>query len=107
MRAAGVQRPTQRAKISRSDYDPRQMHHTDVADSQGSFLTKTIFPDPAAAVNGLYLGPYGNNASLMQPVTATGRSIILEGGIANGTPGVQQSLIVNRGAFQFGTGLGY
>ena len=83
------------------------VRYTDVADSQGSFLTKTIFPDPAAAVNGLYLGPYGNNASLMQPVTATGRSIILEGGIANGTPGVQQSLIVNRGAFQFGTGLGY
>ena len=83
------------------------VRYTDVADSQGNFLTKTIFPDPTTAVNDLYLGPYGNNASLMQPVTATGRSIILEGGIANGAPGVQQSLIVNRGAFQFGTGLGY
>ncbi|MEI7038076.1 hypothetical protein [Fulvimonas yonginensis] len=83
------------------------LRYTDVADSKGSFLTKTQFANPADAVEGLYLGPYGNGATLMQPVTSTGRSIVLEGGVANGAPGVQQTVIVNRGAFQIGSGTGY
>ena len=81
--------------------------YTDTANSTGSFLTKTQFTNPAAAVDGLYLGPYGNTASLAQPVTSVGRSIVLEGGIANGGAGIQQSLVINRNAFQFGTGVRY
>ena len=83
------------------------LRYTDIADSKGSFLTKTIFPSPAAAVDGLYLGPYGNNASLMQPVTSSSRNIMFEGGVANGGAGVQQSPIINRGAFHIGRSVGY
>jgi RHS repeat-associated protein len=81
------------------------LRYTDVATSKGSFLTKSVFGSPAEAVEGLYLKPYGNSASLLQDVSASGRSIILEGGVANGS--AQQSLIVNRNAFQFGTGTGF
>ena len=81
------------------------LRYTDVATSKGSFLTKSVFGSPVEAVEGLYLKPYGNSASLLQDVTASGRSIILEGGVANGS--AQQSLIVNRNAFQFGTGTGF
>lgn len=81
--------------------------YTDVADSEGNFLTQTQFSNPPEAVDGLYLAPYGNGASLMQPVTALTQSPVLEGGILNGAPGVQQTLIVNRSAFHFGTGVGY
>lgn len=83
------------------------LRYTDVANSKGSFLTNTMFSNPASAVDGLYLAPYGNGASLLQPVSASGRSIILEGGIANGGRGVTQSLIIDRGAFTFGTGAGF
>jgi hypothetical protein len=83
------------------------LRYTDVASSRGSFLTTTQFASPAEAVEGLYLGPYGNNASLVQPVTASGRNIVLEGGIQNGGVGVRQTLIIDRGAFQFGEGRGY
>jgi hypothetical protein len=55
----------------------------------------------------LNLAPWGNNASLVQQVTATGRSIVLEGGVANGTTGVKQTILVNKSAFNFGTGTGY
>lgn len=83
------------------------LRYTDVASSRGSFLTTTQFASPSEAVEGLYLGPYGNNASLVQPITASGRSIVLEGGIQNGGVGVRQTLIIDRGAFQFGEGRGY
>ena len=83
------------------------LRYTDVASSRGSFLTNTQFASPLEAVQGLYLGPYGNNASLVQSVTASGRSIVLEGGILNGGAGVRQSLIIDRKAFQFGEGRGY
>ena len=92
-------------QISRTTSD--FLRYTDAAKSTGSFVTKTPFANPAAAIDGLYLGPYGNGASLMQLVTSTARSIVLEGGVANGGAGVRQSVIVNRGAFQFGTGVGY
>ncbi|HLO65321.1 MAG TPA: filamentous hemagglutinin N-terminal domain-containing protein [Azonexus sp.] len=93
------------ARLVRSGED--FVRYTDVATSKGSFLTKTIFDNPPAAIDGLYLAPYGNGASLMQPVTSTGRSIVLEGAVANGKVGVRQSVIVNRDAFYFGTGKGY
>ncbi len=83
------------------------LRYTDVANSKGSFLTNVRFSNSASAVDGLYLGPYGNGASLLQPVSASGRSIILEGRIANGGRGVTQSLIIDRGAFTFGTGAGF
>lgn len=44
---------------------------------------------------------------ILQSVTSTGRSILLEGGVANGSARVRQSLIVNRDSFQFGVGIGY
>lgn len=81
--------------------------YIDAAVSRGSFVTSSQFATPSEAVNGLYLGPYGNNASLVQPVTASGRSIVIEGGIKNGGIGVRQSLIIDRKAFQFGEGRGY
>jgi|GEM_PF-3856938 len=83
------------------------LRYTDVANSRGSFLTNTRFSNPGAAVDGLYLRPYGNSASLLQPVSASGRSIILEGGILNGGRGVSQSLILDRNAFIFGTGFSF
>jgi len=93
------------ARLVRSGEDFSR--YTDVPQSTGSFLTKTQFANPAAAVDGLYLGPYGNGATLVQSVSSTGRSIVLEGGVANGGAGIRQTLVVNRGAFQFGTGVRY
>ena len=61
------------------------LRYTDVANSKGSFLTKAVFESPKDAVKGLYLKPYGNRASLVQVVVSSKRSIVLEGGIANGT----------------------
>jgi hypothetical protein len=81
--------------------------YTDAPESTGSFLTKTQFANPPAAVDGLYLGPYGNNATFVQSVGSTGRSIVLEGNIANGGVGIRQSVVVNRDTFQFGTGVRY
>ena len=83
------------------------LRYTDVAGSRGSFLTTTRFGSSAEAVEGLYLKPYGNTASLVQPVTASGRSIVLEGAIKNGASGVRQTLIIDRNAFEFGIGQGY
>ncbi len=81
--------------------------YTDVANSKGSFLTKSPFATPAEASDGLYLGPYGNTASLRQTVTVAQSTQVIEGGVANGRPGIRQSLIVNRNDFQFGPGVGY
>ena len=72
--------------------------------SKGSFLTKSTFSTPSEAVDALNLGPFGNPATFRQPVTSSGRSIVLEGGIRGGQPGVRQTLIINRGRFEIGTG---
>ncbi len=40
------------------------LRYTDRATSTGNFLTKKQFDAPSSAVDGLYLRPYGNNASL-------------------------------------------
>lgn len=95
--------------ITTRTVDPGEsfLRYTDSANSTGSFLTTTQFANPSAAVDGLYLAPYGNGASLVQPVTSIASSPVLEGGILNGAPGVQQTVIANRGAFYFGTGVGY
>jgi hypothetical protein len=93
------------ARLVRSGED--FFRYTDVPQSTGSFLTKTQFANPTSAVEGLYLGPYGNSATFVQSVGSTGRSIVLEGGVANGGAGVKQTLVVNRGVFQYGTGVRY
>jgi hypothetical protein len=81
--------------------------YSDVANSKGSFLTKSTFSTPEEAADGLYLGPYGNAATLRQTVTATQLTQVVEGGVANGGPGVQQTLIINRNDFQFDPGAPY
>ena len=83
------------------------LRYTDYPDSAGRFLTNTEFENPAAAVEGLALGPYNNTASLVQTVTAVNPTLVLEGGIAGGGAGIQQTLIVDRSAFEFGTGVEY
>jgi hypothetical protein len=82
------------------------LRYTDSPTSGGSFLTQTQFANPAAAVDGLYLGPFGNGATYVQTVTATEKTLVLEGAIANGGNGVGQ-VVVNPKAFQFGTGVRY
>lgn len=81
------------------------LRYTDGVGSKGHFLTKSEFKTPAEAVKNLYLEPFGNRASLMQRVTASRRSIILEGEVANGS--AKQSVIVNQKAFQFEKGMNY
>jgi hypothetical protein len=84
------------------------LRYSDLPDSKGSFLTKQTFSSPADAVGSLYLGPYGNEAKLAQPVLATKASTVLEGAVAHGVPpGTIQTLIVDRTGFTFGTGVPY
>lgn len=83
------------------------LRYTGNPNSTGSFLTKTRFGSPGSAVDGLYLGPYGNPATYVQTVTSSGRSIVLEGAIKNGGAGVGQTVIHNRGEFTFGPGVGF
>lgn len=74
----------------------------------GSFLTKSIFSNPAEAVGALRLGPYGNPATYRQPVVSSGRSIVLEGVIKDGVPpGTRQTLIIDQDAFKFGAGVSF
>jgi hypothetical protein len=75
--------------------------------SMGSFLTKTLFSSPQEAIKGLALGSYSNSAVYLQTVTSTGSSLVFEGGVAGGTTGVGQTLLVNPNAFEFGTGVSY
>jgi RHS repeat-associated protein len=82
--------------------------YTGVAGSRGSFLTKVSFAQPTQAIDALNLRPWGNPANIRQTVTATGRSIILEGSIKGGVPpGVRQTVIVDREKFQFSVGEKY
>jgi RHS repeat-associated protein len=84
------------------------LRYTGATGSKGSFLTRESFGNPQEAVDSLNLRPWGNPASLRQTVTATGRSIILEGRIKGGVPpGVKQTLIVDREKFQFTVGEPY
>ncbi|WP_088281956.1 DUF6861 domain-containing protein [Ideonella sp. A 288] len=82
------------------------LRYADDPSSKGSFLTNKAFGSPKEAAEALYLGPYGNQASLVQQVTATKATTVLEGAIANGVPpGTVQTLMVDRTAFSIGTGV--
>ncbi|MGY1490797.1 hypothetical protein ACW4YW_15430, partial [Methylobacillus pratensis] len=94
------------ARLIRSGED--WSRYTDVANSKGNFLTKAQFSTPDEAVKGLYLLPeFNNNATLVQRVSSTSRSIVLEGAVKNGGNGIKQTLIIDLDKFYFGTGKGY
>ena len=77
-------------------------------DGKGSFLTQTKYANPQEAVDGLHLGPYNNPATYRQPVTATGPSTVLEGGVRNGVPpGARQTVVTGMDSFQYGEGVTY
>ena len=73
----------------------------------GRFLTRMRFSSPAAAVEGLDLGNFGNDASLVQVVTVTKPTIIFEGGITGGGEAATQFFATDISAFQFGLGVPY
>lgn len=75
--------------------------------STGNFLGKTRFSSPSEAVDALALRGFPNKATSVQPVTSTGRTIVLEGGIRGGQTGVRQTVIHNQNAFFFGPGVRY
>jgi hypothetical protein len=81
------------------------LRYTDRSGSTGNFLTKTQFPDSSTAVESLYLKPFNNNATYVQVVTSNGRTIVLEGRVANGA--AQQTLAPNKTLFNYGTGKTY
>lgn len=84
------------------------LRYTDVADSKGSFFTKSAFESQEAAAQALYLKPYGNNASLVQEVIATKSTTVLEGAVAEGVPpGTVQTLLTDRTGFAIGKGVAY
>jgi hypothetical protein len=82
----------------------QSFRYTGKGGSKGSFLVKSIFGSSEEAVSSLNLAPYGNMAELRQTVTATKRSIVLEGGIKGGASGTRQTLIIDREAFGFDFG---
>ena len=75
--------------------------------STGSFLGKTRFSSSNEAIDALALEGFPNLATSVQRVTSTGRTIVFEGGIKGGGPGVIQTVIPNQNAFFFGPGVGY
>jgi hypothetical protein len=83
------------------------LRYTGSAGSKGSFLSRTSFGNPQETVDSLNLRPWGNPATLRQTVTATGRSIVLEGRIKGGVPGVRQTLVMDRDRFHFSVGEPY
>ncbi len=83
------------------------LRYSNTATDKGSFLTTTRFSSPSAAVEGLYLAPYGNTAQYVQKVTTTQRTMVLQGGVANGGAGVNQTLMINREAFKIFKGTTY
>jgi hypothetical protein len=81
-----------------------ELTYTDVPESQGRFLTQSEFSNPADAVSGLDLRPeFGNDAPLRQSVTASDSSIVFEGAIKNSAPGVRETFVIDRSAFQYGS----
>lgn len=83
------------------------LRYTDDATSKGSFLTNMRFSTPDEAVRGLYLQPYGNNATLVQQVTNPIPRPVLSGGIAGGDAGATQFVIRYNDRWRFSTGTGY
>jgi hypothetical protein len=72
----------------------------------GNFLTPARFPNPQQAELALHL-PYQNNASCLQRVRAKQRTLILEGAINAGQPGIKQILILRKDTFTFPRGKSY
>ncbi len=76
--------------------------------SEGSFLADELFGNPEQAMDALNIRLYGNPATFRQTVTATGRSIVLEGAIKGSIPpGVRQTVITDRSKFEFSIGEKY
>jgi RHS repeat-associated protein len=80
------------------------VRYTGRAGSRGSFVTGSTFATPNEALQALNLAPYGNPAGVRQFVTANRKSLVFQGGIAGGSPGVRQTLVVNQDAFTFSLG---
>jgi YD repeat-containing protein len=68
----------------------------------GYFLTKTAYDSPGQAVSALNLGPYNNGATLVQQVTATQNTYVLEGGVEGGASDAYQAIAVDQSAFTYG-----
>jgi RHS repeat-associated protein len=84
------------------------LRYTGKAGSKGNFLSRISFGNSEEALDALNLRPWGNPATLRQTVTATGRSIVLEGQIKGSVPpGVKQTLVMDRDKFQFSMGERY
>jgi len=79
--------------------------YTDHPEYAGSFLTRTLFDNADDAVAALRLGPYANQATFLQAVTASEATVVFEGGINGGWPWVSQTMIVDRSAFNYGPGV--
>jgi hypothetical protein len=80
------------------------LRYTDEMSSTGSFLTRTMFDSADEAVAALALDPARNRATYVQVVTAIRPTAVLEGGIFDGWPGVTQTVIAERDAFEFALG---
>jgi YD repeat-containing protein len=68
----------------------------------GSFLTKTAYPTPSQAVGALNLEDFNNGATLVQQVTATQDTYVLEGGVAGSDSNAYQAIAVDQSAFTYG-----
>jgi hypothetical protein len=68
----------------------------------GSFLTKTAYSSPANAVSALHLEDYNNLGTLVQRVTDTQDTYVLEGGVAGSPVGAYQAFTIDQGAFNYG-----
>jgi RHS repeat-associated protein len=82
--------------------------YTGNAASKGHFLANSHFGTAEEAMNALNIRLFGNPATYRQTVTATGRSIVLEGSIrGSNPPGIKQTVILDQGKFHFSTGEKY
>jgi hypothetical protein len=76
------------------------------ATGAGRFLTATKFTSATETQAALHL-PYTNTATCRAPVKVTKRTLVLDGYIAFGKPGVRQIVILDPSAFSFGHGSAY
>lgn len=76
------------------------------ATGAGRFVTTTNFTSATETQAALHL-PYWNTATCKAPVTVTKRTLVLDGYIAFGKPGVRQIVILDPSAFSFSHGSAY
>ncbi len=82
--------------------------YTDYAPGTGNFLTGHLFDTPSEAVAALYLAIWGNDATLVQTVTANTANTTYIGYIANGSPhGYKQYVLLDQSEFTYSTGVPY